>query len=190
MKDFALDIETLGVRPGYVVLSVGICLFDRYSRERQSEGYTAVLDLEESRKHFSIDLDTQNWWHRQSEAARDAAFGRGFHKPIPPFKALKGLLNWVEKHDPEQNNTVWAVGQDFDFPILQACFDHYRLRWPFKYNACRDVRTLCDAAHEVTGFDRKDVEFFGTQHEALDDARHAARLVQEAFHALFECKGR
>ena len=61
---------------------------------------------------------------------------------------------------------------------MAACYRAVDLPAPWSYRAPRDCRTIYEAAGGV------EIPFEGTQHNALDDAKHQARCVIEAYRKL------
>lgn len=47
----------------------------------------------------------------------------------------------------------------------------------------RDMRTIVDVAKSAN-FDSKSIAFEGTKHNALDDAKHQARVISAAYQHL------
>ena len=65
-----IDIETLGKKPGCVVLSVGAVVMDMEKLKTVARSYW-VLDTKEQ-EHFKIDADTVLWWIQQAFLEMDA----------------------------------------------------------------------------------------------------------------------
>ncbi len=70
MQNVMIDLETLGTRPGSVILSIGAVEFDRdlglgrefYVELNQASSITAGLTTDDA---------TVDWWLDQEDAARD-----------------------------------------------------------------------------------------------------------------------
>lgn len=186
--DIAVDIESLGTKPGSVILSLAAARFDRRAEHfAAADTFYEVIDLEMSRRqNFEIDTETLKWWMSQSREARVAAFGDPKLLLTLPASVLKAFTGWVRKQETMTGTAAigWAVGQDFDFPLLDAYYQRYEMEMPIKFRNRRDVRTICDIANEIAGFEREGIAFGGTKHNALDDAIHAGRLVHAALRRL------
>lgn len=168
--DFMLDVETLGTKPGAVVLSVGAVSFDRETAMIKGEFYSAI-DLRDSRKRgLVIDADTLIWWTKQGPEAIAKAFNDP--KAHSLDRVVKEFKIWFQ-NERGRENAVWAQGQDFDLPIWGRAMAAVGERPPWEFWAGRDTRTVYD----VTGFDQKSIPRKGTHHDALDDVRHQTRVL-------------
>lgn len=165
MRHLMLDLETLGTKPGCVIVSIGACFFSQSGIE---EKYYQPIDIRDS--SMKIDAGTVAWWMGQSEAAR-AVFSDPSATGIIP--ALTGFSAFVE-----QDILLWGHGASFDGPILQAAYEHCGMTAPFKFYNFRDTRTLYDIAQVFPEREK------GTHHNALDDAIAQAEAVIKAYEAL------
>lgn len=170
-----LDIETLGTRPGDVILSIGAVWF-------------SVEDGIKSSVHISIDAEsskaaglraqksTLEWWSKQSDEARAAAFSG----ELSLESALKQFTMWLPKGD---NVVVWGNGANFDNALMAAAYRAIKLPTPWPYWNDRCYRTISAM------FMKTKIERVGTGHNALDDATtQALRLIQMAKDNSFELK--
>lgn len=72
-----IDLETLGVEPDSVVMTLGAIKFDPFSDTEPHSGLYLRCDVEEQSEQLgrSIDENTLAWWSKQSQAIQDEAFG-------------------------------------------------------------------------------------------------------------------
>lgn len=133
MKMVMLDLETLGVNPGSVILSVGAVRFDSV---KTGEWFYARIDLRDSMEAgFRVEPDTLMWWFRHGEASVDHAALGGERV----FDALSRFALWLGKEPFE----LWGNGSTFDNDILRGAFRRMGLRvWERRADRC--FRTLCD----------------------------------------------
>lgn len=166
MKHIMIDLETLGTAPGCIVLSIGAVQFDPAAEgDGLGIGFHAAISVEDSEDlGLTIDPSTEQWWERQSDDAKKAAFEGG----ICLRKALSAFDDFYIDSGAE---CLWGHGASFDAPVLEAVYRAIRWQAPWKYNATRCTRTL----YELAGVspDRT----VGTHHNALDDARNQARAA-------------
>lgn len=161
-----VDIETLGIEPGSAILSIGAVEFapgglgDEFYREISLES------CQDAGLH--IDAGTLEWWLNQDDAVTGILTGGD------PLEDVLGSF-WCWFPDGAE---VWANSPSFDCEMLEAAFDGVGMTEPWEFHDERDVRTLrslpCAAA----------VEMDGDEHDALDDARHQARIVSETLGQL------
>lgn len=170
-----IDLETMGTRPGSVILSIGAVEFD--ATGTGDRFYIVVNKKSCLDAGLVVDPDTLDWWSRQSDDARlvlmQAADNSDTHPPNAKLAyALNQLAMFVERR------LVWSNGADFDLPILSEAY--YRCGFgkpPWSYRSPRCYRTL-RALRESVLFSFKPT---GVAHNAGDDAynqaEHASRLL-------------
>lgn len=166
-KSVMVDIETLGTRPGDVVLSIGAVWFS--VEEGIKSTFHVSIDPESSKAAgMRAQKSTLEWWEKQSEAARQAAFGGEFSLQ----SALKQFSMWLPQGD---TTTVWGNGANFDNALLNAAYRAAKMDQPWTFWNDRCYRTMSSM------FTKTRVERVGTGHNALDDATtQALRLIQMA----------
>lgn len=161
-----VDIETLGTEPGCVILSIGAVEFD--ADELGREFYESV-DVESCEDvGLEIDAGTLHWWLDQDDNAREVLTGgRDLEDALRQFNRF---LNGFDE--------VWANSPTFDCAILEAAYEAVGFRIPWEFWELRDHRTL----KELPG--AAELEQEGTEHDALDDARHQARVASLTLEVL------
>jgi DNA polymerase III epsilon subunit-like protein len=102
-----IDLETLGTRPGDTILSIGAVKFD--VDKEITEKFYVTIDSESCKAAgLRAQKSTLEWWGKQSEAARTAAFKGEFSLDA----ALTKLTMWMP---PLDDAVVWGNGANFDF---------------------------------------------------------------------------
>ena len=170
MIDVMIDIETLGTKPGAVILSIGAVMFGPAGLG--ATFYAPVSLTSCTDVGLSIDASTVAWWMRQSDAARAAAFAPG---AAPVTEVLIRFAAWLNGRGAEH---PWCHGATFDVPLLCAAYEACHLVVPWWYASVRDTRTLYDLAGLKV--DRSE----GTHHNALDDAIAQAKTAVQAMRVL------
>lgn len=167
MTHVMLDLETLGTKPGCVILSIGACVFYPTTGPDEDKTFYAVLDRDDQKERELVEnLDTLKWWQRQNKKAWDQATARA----QPTERELKRFLKWWHSH---KGVYLWSQGSNFDGPLLEALFEAFGARAPWKYHNTRDTRTIYQMCHVKSDSVKRE----GTYHNALDDAIHQARKV-------------
>lgn len=170
MPHIMLDIETLGKKPGCIILSIGAVEFNPFSDYVDMDFYEKINVFDSLMKGFSIDSDTLEWWKTQS----DSAHGEFLQdKQSTCFTALE---NFAEYFICSEGGQVWCQGATFDVPILEEYFLRVNPGVPWKFWNVRDTRTVYD----ICKFDVNSIVREGTYHNALADAKHQVRCVQGA----------
>ena len=172
VTDIVIDLETLGTSSNAAILSIGAVMVDRVRGKIEGSFY-AALDIDEVLRTGGVcDGSTIQWWMKQGDAAK-SVFG---HQTAPVQHALVTLADWMLLDDdgvPPKDIKVWGNGDTFDNVILSNMFTRMGLKTPWHYWNNRDLRTAVD----ISGVDKKAIPFDGTQHNALEDAKHQAKIL-------------
>lgn len=190
MIDIIIDLETLGTKPGCVILEIGACAInprtgqitanfscrlDEYFRD-PANGKTITGDM----------IETINWWHAPERLDTYLALlSRGPRGVVPgrkcwrsPYLDLLKFTRWMhdvtDGHDPESVR-VWSNGPSFDIAILTNTLERYGITRPWICWQERCART----ALEQACYEKGGVSWIerGPRHRALNDARHEARKL-------------
>lgn len=174
MTDCMIDVESWGTRPGCAIRSIGACIFDPRG-EGVTESFYANIDDDPCEAiGLTRDASTVAWWEQQSAAARDVFA----ENPLPITHALRAFIMWWEGQGAIR---PWSHGANFDQPLLEAAFvaaGYPGAPWKFWDSRC--TRTL----YGLAGVSPKSIRFIGTEHNALDDAVHQAKVAQLAMRKL------
>ena len=177
MHDLSIDLETLGTRPNAPIVAIGAVIFDRETGEIGDEFY-APIKLSSALLHGTVCPHSLKWWFTQSEKAQ-AVF------TSPEAMELRDALLELSMLIVRHSETIrpWGNGSTFDISILEHAYDIVGLEAPWLFWNVRDMRTIVDAAGAI-GLDRESIPFAGTEHNALDDARHQARVIAACWKEL------
>ncbi|QIG75236.1 endodeoxyribonuclease protein [Rhizobium phage RHph_Y52] len=180
MRDVSLDIETLGTKPGSIILSIGAVAFDPedYNPERLWSGayYRNISVLSSIMRGMTMDEESVKWWVDPERDAARAAFDSD-ELSLPD--ALREFAGWFGAV-PGGVRHIYAKPPSFDCVLIEGAFRRANVPVPWGFRQPRCVRTVLD----WSGFDAKTVPFNGTKHHALDDAIHQATVVQMAKAAM------
>jgi hypothetical protein len=168
-----LDIETLGTRPGSVILSIGAVPFTFEGGPDESRGFHVVLPVQEQLDMgAAIDASTLLWWLKD---------GRGpvLRTLLNPSSALadvmQGLILLRQFLAADGDAPIWANSPSFDLVLLEDLMRRFSFEVPWRYYRARDVRTWLEAC----GFSRSSDVLPAPEgaHDALVDAIYQARVV-------------
>ena len=156
------DLETLGTRPGCVILSIAAVPF---CINETIHSFYERIDKHSYPTGFHVDPATLRWWELQSEEARTEAFSgiRHINNVLEDFgrwcKALPGEV------------LLWGNGANFDNVLLAEAHAKLSLTAPWKFYNDRCYRTLKNLYPHIAYIKPK------VAHNALSDAE------AQAFHA-------
>lgn len=166
MKQLMIDLETMGVAPSAVILSLGAVLFDK-SGVLEEKSYTFDF-VEQQRMGRTVDPNTMLWWMEQGDAARSI-----ISRSVKAGSSIKNFAiefsAWVKN---QGDLEVWSNGASFDVVLLEHLFYQLRMPVPWKFWNIRCYRTL-KAFHPI---ERNQIRE-GVKHDALCDARFQAKCV-------------
>lgn len=171
-KNVMIDLETLGTRPGCVVLEMAAVAFDEGDApEAWATWESGLIDLESSMAAgMHLDADTVKWW-----AGKPGFLGM-LQGDVNCHAAPAALWRFLREHWDADKGVVWCWGASFDFPIVKDAIGRALMVPPWNHWRERDARTLC----QVAGVLRTGV----TEHRALADALCQVEAVQEALGKL------
>ncbi len=168
MPNVMHDLETLGKRPGFSIMSIGAVEFGASGLGR--EFYTAINRQSCLEAGLKEDPETVAWWNDQSPEAR-GIFDE-LERPETPtlLVALLRFSTWLAEGSVYEPTKLWGNGAGFDQPILAAAYAAVGQRpvWEFYNERC--FRTL-----KALGARELEPKRQGIYHNALDDAKHQAR---------------
>lgn len=162
-----VDLETLGTRPGSIIISIGATKFDENGP--YGEPFYMRIDMQSCvDAGLLIDVDTVKWWMKQSDEAR-AEFQK---ESVELGYALTKFAVWCDNEEAKErdncncaNIELWGNGANFDNSLLKAAYDKIGMEAPWKFWNDRCYRTLKAMYPHIKMPART-----GTHHNALDDA--------------------
>jgi hypothetical protein len=160
-----MDIETLGVKPGYVVTSVGVVV----SVPEEPDFYQLRMVLpvaDQLRLGLKIDADTLAWCLEREEPTRALRASLAVQKNLTGL--MEELRDWLRVWLVKPGAELWANGPDFDLRLLEVLFERTRVEVPWKYYQARCFRTWRTD---------KGLEKPANGHDALDDARRQLDML-------------
>lgn len=186
------DLETLGVVPGCVIMSIGAVMFDEVTGQLGETFYVTINRQSCIDAGLKEDLETVKWWEKQSPAAKlileeVRMAGTPLKLALEHYSdwlAQTQYKDWIYIHDLSEDKskimdrlTMWGNGADFDNAILNYAYKAVGLPTPWAPFSARCYRTLKSLYRAVK------LVRVGAHHNALDDAktqaRHAVALLRQ-----------
>lgn len=175
MTNVMLDLETMGTRPGSVIVSVGAIEFDPKTAALGRTFYQTCSIASAVDVGLAMDPETVTWWLQQNESARqELTKAKGDLKSV-----LVAFSHWMFHCGKDVK--VWGNGSDFDNALLAEAYRRVNepIPWLFWNNRC--YRTMKSLFRTVK------LEREGTHHNALDDAIHQAKHLQLINREIAKC---
>jgi len=171
-----LDIETLGVTPGAIILSIGAVEFDE---SNLGNVFHMGINYEDSvRLGMHVDASTAMWWISQEEAAQAGILHITWNA-----NGLKHvLLAFSEAFKDWKNKRLWCNGAAFDIPIMAAAHKKVDMIVPWRYSNEMDMRTVKGLVGKTTWEQFKEAPTVA--HDGLADAISQARTLQRVLKML------
>ena len=166
-----VDIETLGTIPGAPIVQIAAVAFALGASEDEWELFEVKVDVRSLIYKDGISFDTLAWWLAQPKGTVDDVFGGAERLDIA--SALNSFQTWLGF---TRTKTLWGNGAAFDNELLKAALLQYcgiREPWSFRIDRC--FRTVKNLYKEQV----PEPHFIGTKHNALDDAMHQARWLNQ-----------
>lgn len=176
MDQLMLDIETLGMAPDGVILSVGATEFEFGEMIHSPRTFYERVNFDSALAYgMKIDYSTVRWW-------RMAVFdpGQKFYSLVDVLDLFKRRFQW------DRFKGVWTNVPTFDFAILRRAYQLTHLGCPWGHRQERCSQTLMQMALEqgfqnMTMMPARD----GTHHHALEDAQYQAEVARKLHKFLF-----
>lgn len=161
MRRIMVDIETLGLEPGCVILSIGAVEFDVNGYR---EPFYHNIDIESCQNAgLTIDAGTLQWWLEQDQEVQGVLTGG--------VELERALDEFTEYYQGAAE--IWANSPSFDCEILDAAYKAVDEDAPWDYYDERCFRTL-RSLPLITEKPQR-----GNEHDALDDARYQADIASK-----------
>lgn len=173
MNNVMIDLETWGTAPGSAIRSIGAVVFDPFTRELGDEFYANISRESCVAAGLVVNPETEAWWAGQSKQAQDSLM-------VDQATLEDTMRDFVFWWRSVRGVFPWSQGANFDQPILEAALRAVGRSAPWKFWDSRCTRT----AYDMGRFNPRSIKRIGTHHNALDDAKHQARCVQESYHNL------
>ena len=171
-----IDLETHGVNPGCVILSIGATTFA--GGVPRVEFYEKISPVSSRALGFFEDIDTLRWWARQPEQVYEEALSGTEDAELVLVKFADYLRQVSDQGSKELR--VWGNGADFDLPILAAYYLQIGRPIPWKPYSGRCFRTLKSIMPHVI-LDKRDRT---GHHNALGDAKWQAEHAELLLNVL------
>jgi len=167
-----VDLETLGTGSDSAILAIGAVIFDEDGLTG-NEFYEVISLKSTAENGGKIDASTVTWWMRQSDAARNALFG----KDVIKSELIEVLFKFqcFIKANGDKDLRLWGNGSDFDNVILANAFKNNGSEIPWNWFNNRCYRTIKNTFKDVK------LNRVGEHHNALEDAKsQALHLIEIA----------
>ncbi|NRA20725.1 MAG: 3'-5' exoribonuclease [Oceanospirillaceae bacterium] len=175
--DIMLDLETLGTKPGCVILSIGAVAFNPGTPETESYSFYKEISIRDSENiGLKIDVETVAWWKQQQGDAQ-SLLKRCENTRNQMTDVLYELNFWLGTFGPISTINIWANDPSFDCSILKAAYELIKLDPSWKFYNERSCRTMVHIGRQLGIDPKKQIPFTGIPHHALDDAKHQAKYI-------------
>jgi 3' exoribonuclease, RNase T-like len=171
--ELMLDQETVGVKPGCVILQTAAVFFDE---NMNYESYNSYISLDNSMKNgFKPEASAMKFWMKQKKEIADRVWGGS-------DMLNQTLIELTEFISTRPQTRVWSRGSHFDFPILEYAYEKFFLPIPWHFRKVRDLRSLMD-------FFNVEQEVNEEAHDALADCNSQIVSARKILKLEMEIKG-
>lgn len=169
-----VDCESMGLKAGCAILSIGACTFGSPDDKRQVLNLKIDL-LSCVLAGLTVDENTARWWREQSADAREAIMTG------ERLVLREALLSLAAFWYTAKADEIWANGPLADVAWLEAAYAAVGEKAPWSYRQVRDYRTLWSLVGEPLGLEREEP---AVRHDALEDAISQARDMESCMARL------
>lgn len=167
-----IDIETLSTKNNALILTIGAIKFNREKNKPFDEldkFYVRINQKSCLKLGMDVNIDTVNWWNKQSKEARYEVFENTDRIDIKD--ALLKLKEFIK-----DSKYIWANSPNFDCVILENAFNICQIEIPWKFWNLRDCRTTYDLGNT----NLKSI-ISSTEHNSLKDCYNQILCLEKAF---------
>lgn len=177
MKDFMVDIETIGGTPDGAIVQIGVLQFDPMS-EKMGASFSQNIQWESS-LGFGMRQDegATKFWKSQPKETVDKVFKGGVSLDVG-LNALKSFLN---NHSDQNSRIMWASSPAFDLVIINTALRLCKMPELWRYYNERDARTIYHLYYDLY----QNHEWTGVSHDALRDCKHQSLILQKCFKKIY-----
>lgn len=185
------DLETLGVSSDAAIVQIGAVAIHNLGEEPGMVGpnnahlgsiYRRGVRLDDP-LIGELDGPTVKWWMEQDGAVRRHVMLDDHDQRLTLRNTLLDFEAWLESL-PELSG-LWADIEDHTW--LRHAFERCGLKWRWR-KVQRDYRTMREVGKVWCG--EEEPPFKGSQHVALDDARHQAQHLMRVVNQISYYVGR
>jgi hypothetical protein len=170
--DIMVDLETLGLKPGSVILSLAAVPFNTY----RNTPFYKIISIGSCREAgLVVDDATLAWWDTQPTPTKVEAFS-GSASLRDVLIEFSRFLDSVEGKP-----VLWGNAASFDLKLLEAAYEAAGVKVPWDFRSERCYRTLKNIFPQVTSG-----PFDGLKHNALADAKFQARHAENIFDYIYK----
>ncbi len=163
-----MDIETLGVKPGCVVMQVAMVRFD-HERVYTGGREWNIDIMDQLGAGLTIDMDTLQWWRDQNRTVRGLVMNAGDNRYRLPL-ALQDMHDALAIELANKDFKLWANPDWFDLPMVAELYYKSGREYPWPRSQTTDARTFLWAAGIDWGKRTKSIQ----PHHAIRDAEAQA----------------
>lgn len=181
--DIMIDIETLGMPPDAIPVTIGVAQFQLNDPGTIIEKFQIPVHAGTAQKAgLTMDANTIMWWMEQSQAAQQTLISKEAVSITQALNKLADYIALVREKNVKGKINIWANDPDFDTVILDNAFQKCKIATPWRFWETRSCRTMIELAERLFDFNKKtDFLRMGTHHAADDDAEYQAQLMQHIY---------
>ena len=180
MTHIVVDIETLGLKPGSVILEIGAAAFVAGQQGPITNTFNVTIAPFKSVSDLgaSVESRTNDWWCREHRNKYDDLMRDCTTDNNSPADALYQFKNWTNLFNGPK--VFWGNGPEFDMVLLQWYFEQANRidarigNLPWHYSEVASLRSLKALAPD---FDPKEI-VNPNPHRAGSDALYEAQVLQ------------
>ena len=179
MRHIVIDIETLGIEPGCVILEIGAASFVHGQTEDVTDTFSIAIDKKKSMVELGAftESKTKDWWVTRYPITYGKILNDCRKGNLSPEDALEKFSAWIFDSAKDQDIWFWGNGPEFDMSILNWYYSRVStVNSPFNFRRVASMRSLSALLPNTRLNENISNEY---PHRALHDALYEARELQK-----------
>lgn len=170
--DIMIDVETTGTRPEHsAVIQIAAVRFNlQEGTVDASDMFDRCLAVAPNRYW---DEDTRQWWQGKNLKVYHQICAR----MEDPTIVMRAFRDWSVAKKVDEPLRFWAKPTSFDYALMQSYFRQFDLHNPYHFRYARDMNSYMAGLAGRPEHRQLDVEFAGSQHNALHDVLHQIKTL-------------
>lgn len=181
-----MDLETLSTAKNAAIIEIGLVRFN-LNGEIEDAIKIPVNPMSSIRYGLDVQSETLGWWAGQDEKVQRKVLVNSFSKGLDLKDALIQMNQFLST---SKKVYLWGNGVFSDNVWIDNAMESCGLKPAYTFRSHMCVRTIATLFKGLLARDfKKEIEFAGSQHDSIDDAKHQIKYLTRYIKEVFKVQG-